>query len=161
MLASSDRILVATDFSPDGDKAVSCGRELAQRFGVETLVLHVAPVGAGAPPGPGGPLPEPLADCLSGLRARGLCARGLVRTGDPAALILEVAERESAALIVLGARGASSTPGLLLGSVADRVMRRATLPLLVVRRAGSADGPKQPGGGAGDQADRGEAQAGA
>ena len=161
MLASSDRILVATDFSPDGDKAVACGRDLAHRFGVETLVLHVCRETPESPGGPGAPLPEPLAACLASLRGRGLPARGLLRCGDPAALILETATRERASLIVLGARGEARAPGLLLGSVADRVVRRATVPLLVVRRESSADLAQQPGRGRSGEADRAEAQSGA
>ncbi|MFM7735651.1 MAG: universal stress protein [Alphaproteobacteria bacterium] len=162
MLGPSDKILVATDFSADGAKALACACDLAQRFGVETLVLHVCRrEGPGAAGGPDSPLPRPLEACLATLRDRGLLARGLVRRGDPAAEILDVAARENASLIVLGAHGEASTRGVLLGSVADRVMRRATRPLLVVRRDRSADGAEQPGRGGGGEAEDSESQAGA
>jgi nucleotide-binding universal stress UspA family protein len=158
MLGPADRILVATDFSPDGDKALACAGELARRFGAETVVLHVHPGEAARAVGLEDLLPGRLAACLSAMRDRGLPVRGLVRRGDPAIEILEAAVREQASLIVLGAHGEASTRGVLLGSVADRVLRRATIPLLVVRSDGSADRTEQPGGGAGDQPDRGESE---
>ena len=161
MLGSSDRILVATDFSPHGDEAVACGRDLARRFGVEALVLHVRREAVAVAPAPDAPLPASLAACLATLRQGGLPARAILRGGDPATLILEIARRERASLIVLGAHGEASTPGLLLGSVADRVVRRASVPLLVVRRNESVTGTEQPGRGGGGKPDRAEAQSGA
>jgi nucleotide-binding universal stress UspA family protein len=161
VLGASDRILVATDFSPDGRKALACARDLAQRFGVETVVVHVEGDGASGARGPAVPLPAPLGTCLATLRDRGLSARAVVRRGDPATEILDVARRERVSLIVIGAHGDASPPGLLLGSVADRVMRRATTPLLVVRSEDSGCGGEQPGRERGDDGEGEEAQPGA
>lgn len=58
---------------------------------------------------------------------------GLVREGDPAQEILEVAEEKSADLIIAGARGASLLEGLLVGSVADRLLKEAGCSVLLVR----------------------------
>ena len=89
MLGPADRILVATDFSPDGDKALACAGELARRFGAETVVLHVHPGEAARAVGLADLLPGRLAACLSAMRDRGLPVRGLVRRGDPAIEILD------------------------------------------------------------------------
>lgn len=58
----------------------------------------------------------------------------MVQEGKPAAVILEVAERVQPDLIVIGSHGRSGLDQLLLGSVTDRVLRKARLPVLVVRR---------------------------
>jgi nucleotide-binding universal stress UspA family protein len=55
-----------------------------------------------------------------------------VRTGNPATEILELAERRRADLIVAGARGVSLLEGLLVGSVAERLLREARCSVLIV-----------------------------
>jgi nucleotide-binding universal stress UspA family protein len=59
-------------------------------------------------------------------------ARGIVREGQPAQVILTVASEENASLIVLGTRGPSSAAELLLGSVSTEVLRLARCPVLAV-----------------------------
>jgi nucleotide-binding universal stress UspA family protein len=61
--------------------------------------------------------------------------RTLVREGLPAKVIVEEAEIEEAELIVVGTHARSGLPALLLGSVAERVMRTATRPVLTVTPA--------------------------
>ncbi len=56
---------------------------------------------------------------------------------DVAGTILEVARREKATLIALGTRGRTRSAAVLLGSVTEAVMRLSTLPVLVVKHAGS------------------------
>ena len=53
--------------------------------------------------------------------------------GSPAQSILEVAERDKSDLIVIGTHGRSGLGHLLLGSVAEKVLRRAPCPVLTVR----------------------------
>jgi nucleotide-binding universal stress UspA family protein len=55
-----------------------------------------------------------------------------LRVGDPAAEILRLAEERSADLIVAGARGVSLIEGLLMGSVADRLLKHAPCSVLIV-----------------------------
>jgi nucleotide-binding universal stress UspA family protein len=57
----------------------------------------------------------------------------IVREGRPAAVILDVAEEISPDLIVIGSHGRSGLDHLLLGSVAERVLRKARCPVLVVK----------------------------
>jgi nucleotide-binding universal stress UspA family protein len=63
--------------------------------------------------------------------AAGRSARTELRVGDPAAEILRLTEERSADLIVCGARGVSFIEGLLMGSVADRLLRHAHCSVLI------------------------------
>jgi universal stress protein A len=56
-----------------------------------------------------------------------------VLRGDPTAEICQAAARESADLIIMGSHGRSGLAHVLLGSVAERVVRHAPCPVLVVR----------------------------
>jgi len=75
---------------------------------------------------------------VAAARVAGVTARGLVRTGVPADVIVRTAEEESAAMIVIGTHGRGGVARFLLGSVADRVVRTATCPVLTVRGAATA-----------------------
>jgi nucleotide-binding universal stress UspA family protein len=66
------------------------------------------------------------------LAAAGRPASGLVRDGNPAAEILDLAGEREADLIVAGARGVSVLRGLIVGSVADRLLKTARCSLLIV-----------------------------
>lgn len=67
------------------------------------------------------------------LEARGRSAEAEVRTGDPAAEVVRAAEEHHADLIVAGARGASRIEELVIGSVADRLLRGAPCSVLLAR----------------------------
>ena len=71
-------------------------------------------------------------DAVGDLQSEDVLARGIVREGPPARVILETADEENASLIVLGTRGPSSTAELLLGSVSTEVLRLARCPVLAV-----------------------------
>ena len=60
-------------------------------------------------------------------------AQASVRTGVPLAEILQAVKEARADLLVLGARGRGGLARVLLGSVADGALRRATVPVLVVK----------------------------
>jgi nucleotide-binding universal stress UspA family protein len=69
---------------------------------------------------------------VRGVRARGVGVQVVVRSGDPAATLLEVADDVDADLVVVGTRGHGGPDELLLGSVARTVADRARRPTLVV-----------------------------
>ncbi len=69
---------------------------------------------------------------VRGVRARGVGVQVIVRSGDPAATLLEVADDVGADLVVVGTRGRGGPAELLLGSVARTVADRARRPTLVV-----------------------------
>jgi nucleotide-binding universal stress UspA family protein len=74
-----------------------------------------------------------LEDWVSKARGEGLAARAALRTGVPYEEIVALARDERADLVVIGTRGRSGLDRVLLGSVADRVVRLAPCPVLTVR----------------------------
>ena len=67
------------------------------------------------------------------LRRAGWRARGTVRVGVPLPELLRTVREERAGMLALGARGAGGAARLLLGSVADGALKRASVPVLIVR----------------------------
>lgn len=67
------------------------------------------------------------------LRHAGWRARGIVRVGVPLPELLRIVREERAGMLALGARGAGGAARLLLGSVADGALKRAPVPVLIVR----------------------------
>jgi len=67
------------------------------------------------------------------LRRAGWRARGTVRVGVPLSELLRTVREERAGMLALGARGAGGAARLLLGSVADGALKRASVPVLIVR----------------------------
>jgi nucleotide-binding universal stress UspA family protein len=65
--------------------------------------------------------------------AEGCAVKGAALEGDPAAVLLELAQQESADLIVMGTRGRTGLRRLLLGSVSQKVMTYAPCAVLTVR----------------------------
>ena len=74
-----------------------------------------------------------LGDAVARAEAAGVRIRTHLTTGDPAERICAYAEEIDARLVAIGRRGYGKVASLLLGSVSDAVMRRASCPVLVVR----------------------------
>jgi nucleotide-binding universal stress UspA family protein len=135
-------VLHPTDFSERSDLAFRLACSLARDYGARLIVLHVAepPV---AVAGEGVlliPTPadlEPLRERLGGLRPRDpkVPVEHRLAEGNAAAEILRVAEEAKCDVIVLGTHGRTGLARLLLGSVAEQVLRRASCPVLTVRAA--------------------------
>lgn len=135
-------ILFSTDFSESARAAFPLAAALARDHGARLVVLHVA-----TPP----PFvtPRELERALEGpagyrrqleAELRRYPAPGpqtpmtyRLETGHPAAEILRVAREEGADLIVLGTHGRTGLARLLLGSVAEVVLRKAACPVLTVK----------------------------
>jgi nucleotide-binding universal stress UspA family protein len=140
------RILVPTDFSEPAEAAVTWATTLAQEFKAELHILHVVPEPYVYPWGTeltSLPLNEILvqAEQAADQRLRQLVAeagggprkvhtRALI--GSPVDVILGVVADEHIDLIVLGTHGRGMVGHLLLGSVAERVVRRSPVPVLTV-----------------------------
>ncbi|MCS6907505.1 MAG: universal stress protein [Anaerolineales bacterium] len=75
--------------------------------------------------------------CLDQTRSRleqaEICAHTILKGGSPAEVILQVAEELSPHLVVMGATGLNHAFGILLGGVAERVVERIRLPILIYR----------------------------
>jgi nucleotide-binding universal stress UspA family protein len=141
-------ILVATDFSEPSDAALAYGRELARTFSAQLVVLNVTDnIMARAYGGDGFVFSDPLlqqdveaaarkqADALLSDEDRDqLRAKALVLTSNtPAFAIVDYARANNVDLIVMGTHGRGAVAQLLMGSVAERVVRTAPCPVLTVR----------------------------
>jgi nucleotide-binding universal stress UspA family protein len=133
-------ILYANDLSPESLVAASYAISLAQEYKAHLTLLHViAPQGTGDLVAPHELMAssERLIRNMVPVEARLWCEpRYLVEEGDPAAKILETAERMRADLIVLGVRRTSNLGAAthLPGATAHKVVTQATCPVLTVRQ---------------------------
>lgn len=146
------RILVPTDFSETADAALQYAKLLAGQLGASLHLLHVFsdPYAVAAyAPEVYAPLPptmreqaiEDARECLetrlnSGEEERsgGTCA---IVTGLTAPQIVKYAGENDIDLIVMGTHGRRGVAHLLLGSVAEHVVRTAACPVLTVRDPGT------------------------
>jgi universal stress protein A len=142
------RILIPVDFSDSSRGALRFGRALAQALGASVEVLHVL---------------EPSRGMLSGASSEALAgdpaeARGLLRdfvraAGGPEQVsttervesggahdrIVSIADQEGFDLIVMGTSGRTGRAHVLVGSVAETVVRMSTRPVLTVRETANAE----------------------
>ncbi len=143
-----DRILVATDFGEAADAALQYGRALARVFGASLTVLHVAEDVLTASFGVEGYIggyPEfqrgieesarkKLDALLTEEDRTELGAVAVLRTSSsPALTIVTYAKDVNADLIIMGTHGRGAMAHLLMGSVAERVVRTAPCPVLTVK----------------------------
>ena len=135
-------ILHPNDFSSSASEALRIACSLAREYGAKLILLHVAqrPVASVA----GMPLPPPPPPIVdwSGLKKElDAVAAGIkdvpVETrlveGEPADAIVELAREADASLIVIGSHGRTGLSRLLMGSVAEHVVRKAACPVLTVK----------------------------
>jgi universal stress protein A len=142
------RMLVPVDFSPTSESAVEYAQELAARFDARIELLHVVedPIASGAwePDASYLTIPELLArfvedaerrlgDIKSQLMDAGIAVETRVVTGAPARGIVHAALEDGCDLIVMGTHGRTGLSHMLMGSVAERVIRTAVCPVLTVR----------------------------
>lgn len=146
-LAGWKRICAAIDFSEASRDALDTAADLARASGAELTLAHVreVPLRAGTdmlvpPAGFALLAAEELDAALAQWRkhaerlvGRPVRAR-LLPVGEPAHELVRLARDEDADLVVLGTHGRSGVTRLVLGSVAERVLRHAPCPVLVVRR---------------------------
>lgn len=144
-MAEWKKVCCGIDFSDACRFAMAEAADLARRFQGQLTLVHVYE------PQPPGPL-EPLAPgeqlfgavwvdlgrSMAAWRADagqrlGARVRSTVRVGDAAEEILRFAREEGMDLIVLGSHGDAGHRHLALGSVAERVVREAPCPVLVIR----------------------------
>jgi nucleotide-binding universal stress UspA family protein len=143
-------ILVPTDFGAASDAALEYARRVAAKFGATLHVLHVVegsyatgPMGTEAFITESPAIQQALMDdAMARLNAR-VTADDRARfnatteliTGVSARVILEFAQTRGIDLIVMGTHGRSGVAHLLMGSVAEKVVRGAPCPVLTVRQA--------------------------
>jgi universal stress protein A len=142
------KILCPVDFSDASRSALQVASELARRFDGEVTVFHAYPLpGYTLPEGtvlPASGMLQELAEQTDALLVRWRAeavADGAPRVssnkavGEPAAEIVAAAEEGKYDAIVVGTHGRTGLAHVLLGSVAERVVRRAPMPVVTVRPA--------------------------
>ena len=135
------RIVVPVDFSAASRKALQYAAATALEFGAEIWLVHVVqqyPV-----------IPElPVATAEMELQQRKSAAQDLeewaktagpiraacaVRVGDPGSEIINLAKKNHADLIIMATSGRTGLAHMMIGSVAEKVVRSAPCPVLIVR----------------------------
>ncbi len=135
------RILVATDFSSPAESALEWGRRLRNSFGAKMILLHVIDVFGAAQLGVHMVGGDPLISILRPAAKRHIQewqprepdAEGVILEGSPRPLIVESAPVLQCQMIVMGTHGRSGIAHLLMGSVAEYVVRHSKVPVLTVR----------------------------
>src|SRR4030066_368161 len=113
-------ILWPTDFSPEGQEALLYAGLFAEAFSARITALHVVPDLA-----PALYADSPLIEReLKGRRAEGWAAKKIVET----------AEKEKVDLVVMGKKGQSMLEKVLIGSVANHVLRHSPVPVLLTKK---------------------------
>lgn len=134
-------IAVGTDGSATASKAVEVAAEMARRFDAELVLLSAFKDGRGAAPSGDdvelqwisnndARVRELLSRTEQDLRARGIECRTMVDEGDPADVLIRLAEDCGADLLVIGNRGLQRR---ILGSVPNTVTHRAPCSVYVVK----------------------------
>lgn len=142
-------ILVPHDFSASANHAAAVARDEAKLHGARLVLLHVIDLGSIAPDSvilpnaTGAPInvkdyavgsaDAHLTDLAERLRKDGIAASSFIRSGSPVDEINRFAADEHVDLVVMGTHGRTGLRHLLVGSVAERVVRTSKVPVLVVR----------------------------
>lgn len=139
-------ILVPTDFGEPAEQATALAVTFAEKFDAKLTLLHVYEL----PPvyGYGEALAWPMEDfareaqksldaALSKLKELHPRADAVLETGDASERILAVAKSRNVDLIVMGTHGRRGLAHVLLGSVAEKVVRRSPVPVLTAGPRGS------------------------
>jgi len=138
----ADKILFPTDFSPASEHALKWATSLARDSGATISIIHVEepPMAYG-----GGEMYVGFDDAATKDELRRVLVQVVptdhnvahehkLLVGNPADAIVHEAEAEGADLIVMGTHGRTGLTRLLMGSVAEAVVRRAKCPVLTVKQ---------------------------
>ena len=143
-------ILVPHDFSSSANHAAAVARDEAKLHGARIVLLHaielphqLTPEAVIMPEGQGAPISvkdyalaraeEHLADIAARIGKDGVNAMPVVVVGNPITEIIRAIDGHKIDLIVMGTHGRTGLSHLLAGSVAERVVRASTVPVLTVR----------------------------
>jgi nucleotide-binding universal stress UspA family protein len=139
MSATNRKILVPTDFSKHSGMALEYATALARDQDATLLIVHVKEPPPYFPPASHG-YPCPLVgEDVKILRSvvppdDGVGFVHVMRMGDPVDEIVRLADEEEVEMIVMATHGRTGLSRMLMGSVAEGVVRRANCPVLTVKR---------------------------
>jgi nucleotide-binding universal stress UspA family protein len=152
-----ERIIVPLDGSRLSAQAVPYSAEVAKRFDAEIILVRVLPAAGLSLLPPSAVEEEPeardiipqetrmkdvdnasnakryLMNWAASLKAQGVKVSYQVTIGTPAKSIMELAQAQQASLIVMMSHGRGAFRRAIMGSVADEILRRSSLPVLIVR----------------------------
>lgn len=142
-------MLVPVDFSEFQDRLLAHAREIARVYGMDVVLLHVIET-EGVPEVYGvraanidlGVLEEraeeALAEEVESLQDQGIDASVEIRRGHPADQTLEAAVEMDASFITIATHGRTGIERVLMGSVAEKVIRQARCPVCTVKSFGTS-----------------------
>jgi nucleotide-binding universal stress UspA family protein len=127
-------ILVATDFSENAATALGWAARIGRASHARLAIIHAidADDGESIPLALRDEVTRRLASITNAAEAMGLTVETEFRVGKPWRIVVEAETRLGAELVVIGTRGQTSYPRLLVGSTTDRVVRAARGPVLAV-----------------------------
>lgn len=139
------KVLVAVDFSEHSQVALNYAAEFAKAFDAEVLVCNVVEATdmlSQLPPGGEGYFPPNIAElrktraeeeCEKLLSESGIAkGRVVIATGSPFVELVRLARAEGVDLTIVGTHGRGAVAHMLLGSVAEKVVRKSPCPVLTV-----------------------------
>ncbi|GAB7081699.1 universal stress protein [Megalodesulfovibrio paquesii] len=144
-MATIKKVLCALDFSEISPKVADYTATIAQQFGAEIVALYAAPslaqyVGFHVPPNS---IDSFVGEIVAGAEKtmedflkehfKGAPVRGRVVTGYAAEEILNIAVEEKVDLIIMGTHGRKGIDLILFGSVAEKVVKSSSIPVLTIR----------------------------
>lgn len=142
------KILCPVDFSEFTKDVVAYAADISRQYGAELHVLHVIPNLTYFTPYESFLTPENLVamekniqdevdrDFKKVLSAVGIDVRKVVRTGVAFVEIIDYAKTEGIDLIVMGTHGRSGIEHILIGNVAEKVVRKSPCPVMTIRPRG-------------------------
>jgi nucleotide-binding universal stress UspA family protein len=158
------RVLLATDFSACSQGAVRHALALSRALSADVVILHVIELPAGMslkvaihPDHPddgsspalsveeyvGGAARRALRELVELFQEAGVKATPLIEFGGVADMICEKAVEVGAGLVVVGTHGRSGLRRMILGSIAERLVRTCRVPVLTVRHEGEDSLPEE------------------
>jgi nucleotide-binding universal stress UspA family protein len=141
-----EKVLYPTDFSDVAHKALPYIEQLRQAGTEQVVILHVIDARSlelvsFSPQeyrNTENNLLELALDNISFLKQQleksGFAVKVLVKNGDPSTQILKTAREERVSAVIIGSHGKSNLEEVLIGSVSERVVRKAHVPILVIKR---------------------------
>jgi nucleotide-binding universal stress UspA family protein len=142
--------VVPVDFSKTSEAALDHAIKLSRESKGKLLLLHAIPIAAMATAGPYEGTPQMIMELEKAQREEaqkqmerlirkkklkaGTFRSLIVRRGDPARVIANQADKARASMIVMGSHGRTGLKRLLLGSVAERTLRYARRPVLIIKK---------------------------
>lgn len=145
MVHPPHHILVATDFGEPAEHALEYALMLAKALGAKVIVFHAFYV----PPlvtGNGLYVPMPIGDwfrdaeknlnaVVESAKKQWSAVDAVIVEGEPRAAIIKAIEAQKAELLIIGTHGRRGVAHLILGSVAERVVRTSPVPVLTITHA--------------------------